>query len=79
MSVYLYSHRSLLLEGSHLRESLGRIPYKSVGGNELGIDHIRALFSTEQAERGIRDILHRSQKQRFLSKIYVSDSHKGQK
>ena len=75
VSVNLDAHRSLLGEGVHFGDSLVGVAYKALGGNEFRVNHGRSLLLAQDAERDVRNILHRRQEQGFGAKTQISDGH----
>ena len=73
--VNLDSDRSFFFQRPHLRYRLDRIPYKSVRGNKFSIDHICSLLAAQDAERHVRDILHRSKQNWPITQIQITYLH----
>ena len=75
LTVNLDSHRALLITDGQFLHGTVNLTYQGIARHKLGIDHIGPEPLAEQAESGIRNILHRGQKHRLLSKIYISYLH----
>ena len=75
LAINLYRHRSLLIMYSQLLLRTFHITYQSISTNKLCINHIRSKSFTQQSECRIRHILHRSQKQRLFTKLYITYFH----
>ena len=75
IAINLDSNRSLLVGCFHFGDSLGSITDQAVRRYEFSIYHIRAELFTHDSEGRVGNIFHRSQKHRFVTKIYISYPH----
>ena len=75
IAVDLDCYRGLVFGGLHFRYGLGGVPYQPVGRNEFCINHIRAEFLAHDAERRVCHVFHRSQQDRLLAQVNVSNLH----
>ena len=74
-AVNLDGRRAFLRQNGKFSRGSGDIADKRVGGDKLGVSHIRAQFFTYQAKRLVGDVLHRSQHHRTLSQVDISYFH----
>ena len=61
--------------GLHLGDGLDGVADQAVGGDEFGIDEAGTLLFAEDAERGVRDVLHRREQQWPVPYVKIPDFH----
>ena len=66
-AVDLHGHGGLFLQGMHLGDGLLDVPHQAVRAHELGGDHGGARLPAQDAETGVRDVLHGRQRYGALS------------
>ena len=75
LAVNLDGHGTFLITDGQFLHGLVHLTYQGIARHELGIDHISPEPLAEQTERRVGYILHRSQKNRPLPKINLSNLH----
>ena len=75
VAVDLDSERAFEVGEIEFEERLGGITDKSVGSNEFGIEEIGTELFAGNSERGISNIFHRSEEERFVAERYIADIH----